>query len=258
MRAVNLVPEDQRGTVSAAGRSGGGAYAVIAVLGGLALLAFLYGKAAHEVSSNKAKAAELSAKASRAEAAATQLAPYTSFIAVRESRLQAVSLLVGTRFDWSHSLHEIGRVLPKDASISSIDGTVGSSSTSASGSSKSAATTSTSTAASASASSVASATPAGTVPTLTINGCATSQAEVALVLQHLRLMDGVTEVKLTSSTKSSGGSGSASSSGSCAQNDPAFIVNVSFQPLPTPPAATAPSTTLAANTAGANTTGGAR
>jgi len=253
MRAVNLIPEDQRGTVSAAGRSGGGAYAVIGVLGGLALLAFLYGKAAHEVSSNKAKAATLSAKASRAEAVATQLAPYTSFIAVRESRLQAVSLLVGTRFDWSHSLHELGRVLPRDASISSIDGTVGSSSASASG--KSAAT------ASAPASSVASATPAGTVPTLTINGCATSQAEVAVVLQHLRLMDGVSEVKLTSSTKSSGAGGSASSPGGCAQNDPAFIVNVSFQPLPSPAASTAPSTTLAANSTGAsgsNTTGGAR
>ena len=29
MRAVNLIPQDQRGTVSAAGRSGGGAYAVL-------------------------------------------------------------------------------------------------------------------------------------------------------------------------------------------------------------------------------------
>jgi hypothetical protein len=254
MRAVNLIPEDQRGTVSAAGRSGGGAYAVLAVLGGLALMAFLYGVAAHDISSNKAKAAALSAKASRAEAAATQLAPYTSFIAVRESRLQAVSLLVGTRFDWAHSLHELGRVLPKGASISSIDGTVGSSSASASASSKSAGTTATPASAP---SSVASATPAGTVPTLTLNGCATSQAEVALVLQRLRLMDGVGEVKLASSTKSSG-SGTASSPGSCGQNDPAFIANVSFQPLPSPPASTAPSTTLAANAGGANGTGGAR
>src|ERR1700751_526587 len=265
MRAVNLVPEDQRGNVSAAGRSGGGAYAVLGVLGGLALLAFLYGSAAHEISSNKSKAAALSAKASRAEAAATQLAPYTSFIAVRESRVQAVSLLVGTRFDWAHSLHELGRVLPKDASISSIDGTVGASAPSASTSAKSSGTTSTSSTPSAAgaASSVASATPAGTVPTLTLNGCATSQGEGALVLQRLRLMDGVSEVKLASSTKSAGGGGTGSSSspGSCAQNDPAFIVNVSFQPLPTPPASTAPSTTLAANAegaSGANTTGGTR
>jgi hypothetical protein len=253
MRAVNLIPQDQRGTVSAAGRSGGGAYAVLGVVGGLALLALLYGIAKHEISDNKSKAAELSARAAKAEAAATQLAPYTSFIAVRESRIQAVSLLMGTRFDWSHSLHELGRVLPKDASISSIDGTVGSSSASAS--------KSTSTSPSAGSSSVASATPAGTIPTLTLDGCATSQGEVALVLQRLRLMDGVGEVKLASSTKSNSGAASNGAPGSCAPNDPAFVANVAFDPLPTPAAPSTPSTTLTANTEGSGSTsatGGAR
>jgi hypothetical protein len=253
MRAVNLIPQDQRGTVSAAGRSGGGAYAVLGVLGGLALLALLYGIAAHEISSNKAKAAELTAKAARAEAATSQLAPYTSFIGVREARVQAVSLLMGTRFDWAHSLHEIGRVLPKDASVSAITGTVGASTASASASAKPAATGATG-----ASSAVASATPPGTVPTLTINGCATSQGEVALVLQRLRLMDGVSEVKLASSAKTNSGGSTSSTAGGCAPNNPAFIVNVSFDGLPTP-AATAPSTTLAANEGnGTSATGGVR
>jgi hypothetical protein len=253
MRAVNLIPQDQRGTVSAAGRSGGGAYAVLGVLGGLALLALLYGIAAHEISTNKSKAAELTAKAARAEAATTQLAPYTSFVGVREARLQAVSLLMGTRFDWAHSLHEIGRVLPSDASISAITGTVGASTASASASAKPAPTGATG-----ASSAVASATPPGTVPTLTINGCATSQGEVALVLQRLRLMDGVSEVKLASSVKTNSGGSTASTAGGCAPNDPAFIANVSFDGLPTP-AATAPSTTLAANEgSGASATGGLR
>ena len=240
MRAVNLIPQDQRGTVSAAGRSGGGAYAVLGVIGGLALLALLYGIAAHEISSDKSKAASLTAKAARAEAAATELAPYTSFIGVREARMQAVSMLMDTRFDWAHSLHELGRVLPKDASISAISGIVGAPSASASGKPVGASST------------VASATPPGTVPTFTINGCATSQGEVALVLQHLRLMDGVSEVKLASSTKTSGAS-TSSAPGSCPPNDPAFIVNVAFDGLPTPTAAP-PSATLAANTEGANGT----
>jgi len=253
MRAVNLIPQDQRGTVSAAGRSGGGAYAVLGVLGGLALLALLYGIAAHEISTNKSKAAELTAKAARAEAATTQLAPYTSFVGVREARLQAVSLLMGTRFDWAHSLHEIGRVLPRDASISAITGTVGASTASASASAKPAPTGATG-----ASSAVASATPPGTVPTLTINGCATSQGEVALVLQRLRLMDGVSEVKLASSAKTNSGGSTSSTAGGCAPNDPAFIVNVSFDGLPTP-AATAPSTTLAANEGnGTSATGGVR
>jgi hypothetical protein len=241
MRAVNLIPEDQRGTVSAAGRSGGGAYAVLVVLGGLALLAVLYGKATHEVSSNQAKAATLSARAERAESVAEQLAPYTSFIAVRESRLQTVSMLMGTRFDWAHSLHEIGRVLPKDASISSITGAVGSASASASAKPGASA-------------SVASATPPGTVPTFTVNGCATSQAEVALVLQRLRLMDGVSEVKLASSTKSTLSSNGSGALGTCASNNPAWIATISFQPLPTPSATAAPLTALASNSAGSGTT----
>lgn len=250
MRAVNLIPQDQRGAVSAAGRSGGGAYAVLGVVGGLALLALVYGIAAREISDNKSKAAALSARAAKAEAAATQLAPYTSFIAVRESRIQAVSLLMGTRFDWAHSLHELGRVLPKDASISSVNATVGSATASAPASKSTSGS-----AASAASSSVASATPAGTVPTFTLNGCATSQGEVALVLQRLRLMDGVSEVKLASSTKSSSGTGSTGSPGSCAPNDPAFIVNIAFDPLPAPSASSTPSTTLASNTQGAGSAG---
>jgi Tfp pilus assembly protein PilN len=247
MRAVNLIPEDQRGTLSAAGRSGGGAYAVLGLLAGLALLAVLYGKASHEVSSNQSKAAALSARAARAESVAQQLAPYTSFIAVREARLQAVSTLMGTRFDWAHSLHELGRVLPKDASISSITGAVGSASGSASAKPGASAN-------------VASATPAGTVPTFTITGCATSQAEVALVLQRLRLMDGVSEVKLASSTKSTLTSNGSGALGTCASNDPSWTATLSFQPLPTPSTKSAPLTALASNSAGAGatTTGTAR
>ena len=43
MRAVNLIPADQRaGAAGVGGRSGGGAYAVLALVGGLALLALLY------------------------------------------------------------------------------------------------------------------------------------------------------------------------------------------------------------------------
>ena len=251
MRAVNLIPEDQRGTVSAAGRSGGGAYAVFVVLGGLAVLAFVYGKARHEIASNQSKAATASAKAQRAEAIATQLAPYTSFIAVREQRIAAVSLLMDTRFDWAHSLHELGRVLPKQTSISSLDGNVGSSTASAPAAAAAAATGSTGATGS---SGVTSATPPGTVPTFTINGCATSQAEVALTLQRLRLIDGVSEVKLQSSTKSES---AATGPGGCPEGAPAFVIAVSFNPLPTPSAPTGPGTTLASNTTGAGSTSGA-
>src|SRR5207245_5299765 len=129
MRAVNLIPAEQRGGgASSAGRSEGGAYAVLGLLGGLAVLALLYGIAHHQISSRRAQAASLMAQVQQAQARAAQLAPYTSFMALREQRVQAVSQLVDSRFDWAHAFHELGRVLPRDVSLTTLDGTVGSTS----------------------------------------------------------------------------------------------------------------------------------
>jgi Tfp pilus assembly protein PilN len=229
VRAVNLIPADQRaGSGGAAGRSEGGAYAVLALLGGMALLGLLYGLAQRQVSSRRAQAASLTARAQQAQAAAAGLAPYTNFVALREEREHAVSQLVDSRFDWAHAFHELGRVLPSSAAISSVDGTVGSPTASGAASSASSAAT----AAKASAAGVAvSATPPGSVPQFTLSGCATSQSEVAVTLNRLRLIDGVSEVTLQSSTKS--GTGVASgAAGQCPANAPAFTILLTFDPLP--------------------------
>jgi len=232
VRAVNLIPPDQRTDAAiGGGRSKGVAYAVLALLGGVALLALLYGMARHHVSSDKAKAATLNAKYQQIQGTAQGLASYSSFIAMREERVRAVAQLVESRFDWAHAFHELGRVLPKDASIDSLDGTVGESGGASSSSSSSAPAAKGSTGAS-SASAVASATPPGSVPQITLQGCATSQAEVARTLNRLRLIDGVSEVTLQSSTKSasSGSSSGSSSSAQCAAT--AFAIQVTFEPLP--------------------------
>jgi Tfp pilus assembly protein PilN len=234
MRAVNLIPSDSRGGLSpVVARSGGAAYAVLAVLGGLAVLALLYGIAHHQVSSRRAQIATLTAKAQRAQAEAGQLAPYTNFIALREQRTHAVSDLVDARFDWAHAFHELGRVLPHDASINSLDGTVGASGPGGTTAAAAPAATATSAAAGASAGpAVASATPPGSVPTFTLSGCATSQKQVALTLTRLRLIDGVSEVTLQSSTKPATSSGTAAAAGSCEGGDPAFTIQVTFAGLP--------------------------
>jgi hypothetical protein len=235
MRAVNLIPADQRGGMARGPvRSGGGAYAVLVLLAGLAILALLYGTARRQVSSRRAQAASVAAQFQEIESQAAQLAPYTAFAAMREQRVQTVLGLVDSRFDWAHALHELGRVIPRDASISSLTGTIGSQS-SAGGSSGahngSAATGSAATSSGATGSAGTSATPPGSVPTFTLSGCATSQTEVALTLDRLRLIDGVSEVTLTSSTKSTAGGGGAGSGG-CAASDPVFTVQVVFAPLP--------------------------
>jgi len=240
MRAVNLIPAEQRGGAPVgAGQSEGGAYALLGLLAGLAVLALLYGVAHHQISSRKAEAASVSAQAQQAQTAAQTLAPYTSFIAMREARLQAVSTLINTRFDWAHVFHEFGRVLPSGISISSLDGTVAAGTPAAAAP----ATAATSTAATSSAA-VASATPPGSVPTFTLGGCATSQREVALMLARLRLMDGVSNVTLQSSTKGASSPGGATS-GSCPENAPAFTAQIAFAPLPASAAKLSPTATVA-------------
>ncbi len=245
MKAVNLIPSDQRaGGGSVTGDSEGGAFLVIGLLAGLAVLALMYGIANRQVSTRQSEVVSVTAEAQAAQTRAGELAPYVSFKALYQARLQAVSLLAGTRFDWAHAFHEIGRVLPADASLSSIHGTVGS----ATGATGAAATP-------AVAGTVASATPPGTVPSFSLAGCATSQSEVAEVLQRLRLIDGVSAVTLQSSTKATtgGGGGGGSSSGTCPSGDPAFAAEVTFSPLPTPAAAPGASTTTAAATSSSTT-----
>ena len=75
----------------------------------------------------------------------------------------------------------------------------------------------------ASATTVTSATPPGSVPTFTLAGCATSQPAVALTLERLRLIDGVREVTLQSST--AGTSGGARPAVDARRSDPAFAAH---------------------------------
>ena len=140
----------------------------------------------------------MNAQAQAAQAQAAKLAPYVSFKTMHEQRVQAVDQLVDSRFDWAHAFHELGRVLPPgQVSLTSLTGTIGGSTgstaagadTAGGASSKAAAATGATTptagsssASTASSSSVSSATPAGSVPTFTLAGCATSQAMVALTL----------------------------------------------------------------------------
>jgi Tfp pilus assembly protein PilN len=233
MRAVNLIPADQRsGQPVGAGRSQGGAYAVLALVGGFALMAFLYGQARHDVNSRSAQTASLAAQAQQAQAAVEKLAPYTSFVAQREQRAQAVDALVDSRFDWAHVMHEFGRVLPTQTSISALSGSIGTAGSPGAGSS-------------ASASSSGSAGASGGGPTFTLSGCAMSQSAVALTLERLRLIDGVKEVTLQSSTAGTAGSSSA---GGCTGRRASFSATVTFDPLPSSSAVAAANKTVSDTT----------
>ncbi len=249
MKAVNLIPAEQRKGGAIGRRSQGIAFGVLGLLAGAALLIFMYGSASHQLASRKAEAAALTQQAQQVQAQAAQLSSYTSFMQMREQRLQTISQLIGSRFGWSAAMNELSRVLPPTISLSSLQGTIGSSTGSASATTSAAAPAAGSTASTAStpasatspaasaatAAPVTSATPPGTTPTFTLAGCATSQIAVAQMLVRLRLISGVSNVTLQSSARSGDGGGSGGSGGTCPADDPSFSAQVSFQPLPTPP-----------------------
>lgn len=246
MRAVNLIPADQReGAGGLAGRSGGAALIVLALVGGLAILAVLYGSAHRSESKSHAELATINAELAVARAKVGRAAPYTSFIAMANQRMQAVSVLAAARFDWSHAFDELGRVLPHDAALTTLHGVVGGESGATASSAAAGGATPT------------SATPPGSVPVFTLAGCATSQSEVAKTLQRLRLIDGVAEVTLQNSQKAAG-SGAAASSGGCGPGTATFNATVDFAALPSAPAAGAPESSPGTGAAGAATAAGAQ
>jgi len=257
MRAVNLIPAEQRGGASVgAGRSQGAAYAILGLMAGLAIMAVLYGLAHHQVTSRTSEAASISAQAQQAQSEAQQLAPYASFVTAQEQRTQQVAQIVDSRFDWAHVFHEFGRVIPASASVTSLSGTIVPGAAAPLVSGAAAPTTSTSSASSTAASSASaaatSATPPGSIPTFSIAGCAKTQADVALLLERLHLMDGVSDVTLQSSTKTSSGS---TGSGGCPAKAPAYSATITFEPLPAASALKGPAkTTVIVAGTGAGTT----
>jgi Tfp pilus assembly protein PilN len=191
MRAVNLIPTDQqRGAGGAAGKSGGGAYILLGALALVVILAASYVVSGKSVTDKKTKLADLTAQATAAEAKSATLTSYTKFASIRAKRVDTVSQLAASRFDWSHALHEVARVLPENAWLTALTATT-SPSVSVGGASGSLR--------------------AGLdVPAIQVQGCTTSQASVAKLIARLRLVDGVQRVSLEDSTK---GQESANSSG---------------------------------------------
>jgi Tfp pilus assembly protein PilN len=234
MRAVNLIPTDQRRGMARGARPMG-SYLVIAALAVVVVLASVYAMAGHKVSDRKAELARVTAQAQAAEARAAALAPYARFAALSQKRVATVTQLAQSRFDWAHVMHELGRVIPSDAWLTSMTGTVAPGTALEGASSTSGALRS-----------------ALGVPAIELVGCTTSQSNVARMMSRMRLIDGVTRVGLQSSEKADiapGGGGGSDCRGNSAKF-PQFSIVVYFAQQPSAGAATAtaPSTTPASDT----------
>jgi Tfp pilus assembly protein PilN len=238
MRAVNLIPADERRSRSAGGRSGGLAYVLVGTLAMLVVLAGMYGLITKSVNDRAAKLADVTARAQAAEATAGDLAEFTKFAALRKERTQTVKTLAAGRVDWEQMLREIARTMPSNAWLTSLKGAKAAATSGSTPPAGGAATPAPTTAA---------ATPA---PSIELGGCTTSQRAVSGVMAGLRRIAGVTDVRLASSAKGTSDSGSAASSASRSGSDPCsggrrtvFSMTLTFKAPGTGAATTIPGST---------------
>jgi Tfp pilus assembly protein PilN len=196
MKAVNLIPVDARRGLGGGG-SGLGSYVVLGVLALVVATSAVYTLANRSLADHRHQLASVQERAQALQKQAQALDGYTSFSALRQKRSETVRSLATSRFDWSHTMHEIARTIPSDAWLTSLRGTVSPNATVEGGTNDP----------------LRSALPG---PALELVGCTTSQDKVAAVISSLRRVDGVQRVTLSSSAKvddSSGGGGSGGGGG---------------------------------------------
>jgi Tfp pilus assembly protein PilN len=207
MKAVNLIPGDQRRATPTGSRAGG-AYVVLGVLGVLLVMAVAYVLTSNSVNDKTTKAAEAAQQADALEAQATELDAYTDFASIKEQRLAAVATAAQTRFDWERLMRELSRVMPKGSWLQTTQASVTGDEAAA-----------------------AAPVPAETAPTgpqATFVGCTPKQSEVAKILVRLRSMHRVTDVELNQSLREQ--AVSAVTVDSCGRHYK-FDVTVTFAPL---------------------------
>jgi Tfp pilus assembly protein PilN len=218
MRPVNLIPAEERPGGRRPLRAGPLAYLVVAALAAAVIALTALVVTENQISDRQAEVTELQAEAQSIEARAQELAPYTQFAAVREQRLETVTGLADSRFDWRRVLNELSLLLPTDIQLTSLAGTaspeVGLSGGAGVG--------------------MRSQIPG---PALELAGCGTSQAAVAGFVETLKDIDGVTRVGFQGS--SSGEGANATSTTSCVgARSASFQMVAAFDAAPIAPAQT--------------------
>jgi hypothetical protein len=184
VKAVNLIPSEQR-RAKASGERSGGAYVVLGVLAVLLVMAVAYVVTANGVNDKTSKAAKAKQEADTLEAQASQLDSFTDFASIKEQRLAAVVTAARTRFDWERLMRELSRVMPAGSWLQTTEASV-------LGDAADVAVPATTTVTA----------PAG--PSATFVGCTPKQSEVAKILVRFRSLHRVVDVELNESLKEQG------------------------------------------------------
>jgi Tfp pilus assembly protein PilN len=253
MKAVNLLPNEQRGSIkttsvaatSAPGGTVFGAWVVLGVLAFALAATAAYVLTTNTIKDRKAELARVSAEATQVQAKAAALQSFADFKSLADQRVATVKGLASSRFDWEKTLTDLSRALPSDVHLNNLTGSTGTTT----------------------GSSTSGASAAVAAPSIAMTGCTSSQVGVAKLMSRLRNVRGVTRVTLGSSTKDAGtgttGVAAASTDGQdCPKGSPpAFDVTIYFERAavvagaapnlaPTAPGAAQPGGTTAPSTTG--------
>jgi Tfp pilus assembly protein PilN len=225
MNAINLLPEKHRPRKPTGGKSNNGYIALGAL--GLVLLGLLgYVLTLNSINSSKTKITEATAEAARLNDEANSLGSYGDFAKIKQERVASVKALASGRFDYERLVRELAHVLPSDVWL--VNAAASDASTPAPGT----------------AAPAAGATADAGGPTLTLQGCARDQSQVAVTLVRLREIQGADEVSLQHSTRgedatggataaapSSGGSGDTGCGDTGGKPNYTFQASIKFAPL---------------------------
>jgi Tfp pilus assembly protein PilN len=226
MNAVNLIPGDARKRQVSVSASP----ITLCVIGGLLAVlvaAVLYVSAANDVTARKSELAQVTASVASWQATANSYAALVASSQQRGAQIASVKQLADSRFPWSKLLSQISRVMPARAALATLTATTQTASASAPGS------TTTTAAASSS---------APPPPSVSLTGCAQSQATVAQTMVQLHRITGVSSVSLAAANDAGASSGTSAPSGQTACPFPVqFQVSLIFS-APTSGAATGSST----------------
>jgi Tfp pilus assembly protein PilN len=185
VKPVNLIPQDQRRR-GPSDSSGKGAPIALGVLAALLLMVVGYVLTSNTITERKDETKATSAEADRVEAQAARQNSYADFADIAKTRMQSVSDVASTRFDWERFMRELSRIMPADSWLQSADASVTGQPESG-GSTPSGPTT--------------PATAAAPQPAATLIGCTPGQDDVAGMMVRLGQLYRVDDVKLNESTK---------------------------------------------------------
>jgi Tfp pilus assembly protein PilN len=233
MRPVNLIPPEERHGSLSPLRTGPLPYIVIGVLVALLAGVALLVTTGSEISEKKEEISTLRQRDAVAQQQAQELAPYVQFAELHQARVETVSSLADSRFDWERVMRELSKILPDNVWLTSLDASASPESSAEGG-------------ASSEASGASSLRGSIAGPALEISGCSTGQKGVAGFASALKQIDGVTRVGVESSAlpplndNEAGGGGSGGDDCRTRKFIAQFQLVVAFDAAPVPVAAEAP------------------